>query len=38
VKTKRNYFTKADVPEFVAAYRAEQGKSGLKGQASESAR
>ena len=28
VKTKRNYFTEADVTDFVAAYRAEQAKSG----------
>jgi cytochrome c biogenesis protein CcmG/thiol:disulfide interchange protein DsbE len=28
VKTKRNYFTEQDVPEFVAAYKAEQAKAG----------
>lgn len=28
VKTQRNYFTARDVPEFVAAYRAEQAKAG----------
>jgi cytochrome c biogenesis protein CcmG/thiol:disulfide interchange protein DsbE len=28
VKTKRNYFTEADVTDFVAAYRAEQAKAG----------
>ena len=28
IKTKRNYFTEADVTDFVAAYRAEQAKSG----------
>lgn len=28
VKTKRNYFTEKDVPDFVGAYRAEQAKSG----------
>ena len=27
VKTKRNYFTEADVTDFVAAYRAEVAKS-----------
>ena len=27
VKTKRNYFTQADVADFVAAYRAEAAKS-----------
>lgn len=28
VKTKRNYFTEADVTDFVAAYHAEQAKAG----------
>lgn len=28
IKTKRNYFTEQDVADFVAAYRAEQAKSG----------
>ncbi len=34
VKTKRNYFTEADVTDFVAAYRAEVAKSSAPAPAS----